>query len=70
MRSVADELKREDRARLAALSPGERIALSVRLAEAAIEVLRAARGLSRGDAVALARRVRRSGRRASASASG
>jgi hypothetical protein len=70
VRSVADELKREDRARMAALSPEARIALSLRLAERALGVLCAARGLSRAEAAALARSLRSRGRRPSASASG
>jgi hypothetical protein len=44
VRSVADRLKDEDRARIAALSPEARVALSLRLAEAAIGVLCARRG--------------------------
>ncbi len=70
MRSVADELRREDRARMMALSPEERIALSLRLAEQAAGVLCAAQALSRAQARALVRRVRSAGRRASTSASG
>jgi len=70
VRSVADRLKDEDRARIAALSPEARVALSLRLAEAAIGVLCAAQGLSRAEATRLARSIRSRGRRASASASG
>lgn len=70
MRSVADELEREGRARTAALSPEARIALAIRLAETGIDLLCAARGLSRADAVALARGLRHRGRRPSAAASG
>ncbi len=55
---------------MAAMSPEARVALSVRLAEAATRVLCAVRGLPRADAVALARSVRGRGRRASQSNSG
>lgn len=68
MRSVADELRAEDLERMAALSPEARIALSLRIAESSIEVLRAARGLTRAEAVALARTTRSRGRRPSRSA--
>jgi hypothetical protein len=70
VRSVADRLRSEDRERLAALSPEERVALSLRLAAAAAEVLCAARGLTRAEAAALSRRVRAQGRRPSVAASG
>lgn len=69
MRSVADQLKEEDRARIAALSPEQRVALSLRLGETAACVLCAAQGLERDEAVKLARGVRSRGRRASGSAS-
>ena len=55
---------------MAALSPEARIALSLRLGETGLDVLRAARGLSRAEAVDLARTLRQRGRRASVSASG
>jgi hypothetical protein len=70
VRSVADRLRDADRSRVAALSPEERVALSLRLASAAADVLCAARGLTRPEAAALARRVRAQGRRPSRSASG
>ncbi len=70
VRSVADQLKQEDRARMAALSPARRVALSLRLAETAQRVLCAAQGLERDEAVKLARAIRHRGRRASGSASG
>jgi hypothetical protein len=69
VRSVADQLKAEDLARMAALSPEERIGLSLRLGESAIEVLCAAQGLTRAEALALVQRIRSEGRRASPCAS-
>jgi hypothetical protein len=70
VRSVADQLKEEDRARMAALSPAQRVTLSLRLAETAARVLCAAQGLERDEAVKLPRAIRHRGRRASGSASG
>jgi len=70
MRSVADQLREEDRARVAALSPEARVALSLRLGEMATEILRATRELPRAQAVQLARSLRSRGRRRSGSASG
>lgn len=70
MRSVADQLREQDRARMGALSPEQRVALSLRLGEAGVRVLCAARGVSREEAVKLARALRSRGRRASGSAAG
>jgi hypothetical protein len=69
VRSVADHLKAEDLTRLAALAPEARVALSLRLGDAATEILCAARGISREEAAALTRAVRSRGRRPSRAAS-
>jgi len=55
---------------MGALSPEQRVALSLRLGEAGVRVLCAARGVSREEAVKLARALRSRGRRASGSAAG
>jgi len=65
MRSVADQLRAEDRARMAALSPEERVALSLRLGEQGMALLCAAQGLTRAEAGRLARAQRNRGRRPS-----
>lgn len=70
VRSVADQLKEEDRSRIAALSPEQRVTLSLRLGETATQVLRAAQGLSHAEAVKLVRAIRSRGRRARGPASG
>lgn len=70
VRSVADQLKLEDRARIASLSPEARVALSLRLGEEALALLRAARGMSRAEARALARSLRSADRRRSAPGAG
>ncbi len=70
VRSVADQLKQEDRARIAALSPEARVALSLRLGQSALRVLCAARGVSPAEAAALARAIRSRGRRSSCAVTG
>ena len=65
MRSVADDLRREQRARLARLSPAERVALAERLGAEGLASLMAAQGLERAAALAAIRRTRRIGRRPS-----
>ncbi len=70
VRSVADQLEIEDRARMAALSPEARVALSLRLGEEALAILCAARGLARTEARALAHSLRSAGRRQAAPATG
>lgn len=46
MRSVADQLRVEDRERMRALTPAERLKLSLRLGEADVVLYAPARGLS------------------------
>jgi hypothetical protein len=68
MRSVADDLRREDRAALDGLSVAERVALALTLGARDVETLRKAHRppLSREEAVRLIERQRQSGRRDSA----
>lgn len=66
MRSVADDLRAEARQALAILSPAERLELALRLGDEDIQLLSAARGIPRDDAVAVARRTRQLGRIGSA----
>jgi hypothetical protein len=60
--SIRDELRRGIRARLSAMSPEERIALTAELAEWDLELFRSARGISRQAARDLLVRARRTGR--------
>ncbi len=62
MRSVADDLRREDARALAALSAAERVALALRLGDDDLETFRAANGLDREGALRALRRARQSGR--------
>lgn len=62
MRSVADEHRRKEARKLAALSADERVALALRLGDDDLEVFRAARGLGREEALRLLRRARQAGR--------
>ena len=63
MASVLDELRREQFADHAALSPAERLELGERLGERALAELMAAQGLDRESALRLATATRRIGRR-------
>jgi hypothetical protein len=67
MRSVADVLRQEDREALAALGPGERVALALALGARDLETFRLARTppLAPDDADRLLRRRRQRGRRPS-----
>lgn len=60
--SVADELKKRERAEIAALSFPERVALSLSLGERELERFRRARGLERQEAIRLLERRRQAGR--------
>lgn len=68
MRSVADDLKKEQRERFARMTPAERVALSERLGEEGLAEFISANGLSRQAALRAIRRSRRVGRRPSACA--
>ena len=68
MRSVADDLARELRDRIARLSPGERIHLSLELGEQAVSFYRARHGVSSRTARAVFERNKQIGRRPSACA--
>lgn len=62
MPSVADELKKRERAEVSALSFPERVALVLSLGERELERFRRARGLERRDAMRLLQRRRQAGR--------
>jgi hypothetical protein len=62
MRSVADDLRRELGERILTLSPGERIALTARLAELDLELFCSARRIPRGEGRRLLARARQAGR--------
>ena len=62
MRSVADDLRAEDRARVMRMTPAERVALALALGERDLELFRAAHGLTREDAMRLLDRQRQVGR--------
>jgi hypothetical protein len=64
---VADDLRREDFATYAAMTPTERLALGERLGEEALAALMEAHQLDRAAALRLASRSRRIGRRPSRS---
>jgi len=68
MRSVAESLRQNDRAALAAMSPDERVALALALGERDLETFRLAQDspLSRPEAVRVLERRRQAGRRRSA----
>ena len=55
-------------ARLAAMTPGERVALALRLGEEGLAMYMATRGVDRRTAIAQIKATRRLGRRRSASA--
>ena len=62
MRSVADDLRREDREELLRLSVEERLERSFRLGEEGLEAFRSAHGLDRETAIQLLERRRQAGR--------
>jgi hypothetical protein len=62
MHSVADELRKEDREEIWRLSFEERLELSFRLGDEALETFRLARGLDREEALRLLERRRQAGR--------
>jgi hypothetical protein len=63
MSSVLDDLRREQLAKHAAMTPAARLRLGERLGEEAIATLMAAQRLDRATAMRLARRTRRFGRK-------
>ncbi|HET9766639.1 MAG TPA: hypothetical protein VFS60_07320 [Thermoanaerobaculia bacterium] len=65
MRSVADDLRHEQRQELAALTPAERVALALRLGRRDVETFAATQGLAVEDARRLLRSRAQRGRRAS-----
>ena len=65
MHSVADDLRQEQRERIARMTPAERFALSERLGEEGLAELMSANGLTRTDALKAIRRSRRIGRKPS-----
>jgi hypothetical protein len=64
---ITDDLRREDFAEYAVMTPAERLALSERLGEEALAALMEAHQLDRAAALELASRSRRIGRRPSRS---
>jgi hypothetical protein len=70
MRSVADDLRREQRQKLSQLTAAERVALALRLGRRDVETFAATRGLSLEYARELIRRRSQRGRRASPCMSG
>jgi hypothetical protein len=65
MGSVLDDLRREDLAEHARMTPDERIALSERLGDEALDALMEARGVDLEGALLIIARSRRAGRRPS-----
>lgn len=71
MRSaVAHAVSREQRERLAAMTPAERVALALRMGKEGLASFMATQGVDRQTAVARIRKTRRLGRRYSACADG
>jgi hypothetical protein len=68
MRSVADRLRDEDRQRMLAMTPAERLELSLRLGERDLTLYCAAHGVSRADARLQLQRNRQKGRNPSRAA--
>lgn len=68
MKSVADELRREQFERFAKMTPAERVAMSERLGEEGLAAFMSANRLDLKSALAAIRRSRRAGRRPSACA--
>jgi len=66
--AVAHAVSEEQRERLAAMTPAERVALVVRLSEEGLASYMATHGLDRQTAITRIRATRRVGRRPSASA--
>jgi len=62
MRSVADDLRREDAHRLKELTVDERVALAHSLGEEDLKTMCGALGVSREQALAKVRRARQAGR--------
>ena len=66
MRSkLAEQLKKEQRERFAAMTPAERMAMGVRLGEQALAEFMSANGIDRTEALRRVRNSRRVGRRRS-----
>lgn len=67
MKSVADQLRREDREAVLAMTPGERVALALALGERDLETLCKAHrpALTREEAARILERQRQAGRRPS-----
>jgi hypothetical protein len=65
MRSLADDLKAEDRERLLAMTPAERVARALALGRRDREIFRAAQGLTPEDARRILEHQRQVGRRRS-----
>lgn len=65
--SVADQATRAERARIAALTPAERVVLALELGERDLAAYAHAHGLGRGDARRALERARQAGRRRAAS---
>ena len=59
---IGNESRDRRRAREAKMSPGERVALALKLGEADVALLASARGISVAEAVRVARRARQVGR--------
>ncbi|HVT57141.1 MAG TPA: hypothetical protein VHR45_01970 [Thermoanaerobaculia bacterium] len=66
MRSVVEELRVADREMIARLSPGERVALALRLGDADLDALCRARRIDRATAIRLLERQRQTDRTPSA----
>ncbi|MCC6641335.1 MAG: hypothetical protein IT386_09265 [Deltaproteobacteria bacterium] len=62
---MADDLRRREQERVAALSPAERVAEALALGERDLEIQRAKWGLDRSEARREIERVRQQGRRRS-----
>jgi hypothetical protein len=65
MKSAADDLRREQAQRIAALTPGERLQLAFELGDADVALLAAAHGLTTDEARGRVARSRQVGRTAS-----
>lgn len=65
MRSVADELRREQLEKVQTLSADERLLLAFDLGETALEMYMGAQGLDREEAIRRLKRQRQAGRRPS-----
>ena len=62
MRSVADDLKQEQLDAVAAMTPSQRVTLVERMSNEALELIMAAQGVDREEAVRRIRRSHRAGR--------